>query len=387
MNQKVNKVTPWAVLSVSLILTSGMAINGTLPLIKEHLSLSQTQSELLGTIPSLTVFLVVLLSTLIVKKIGMKKTVLMGLSLVAIGGTLPILTPNSYPAILLSRLILGAGLGCYNSSAVNYINELFVGKQRMNLLGMRNSMESIGQMFLTFIAGLLISFGWQFSYLIYLGAIPIAILFYFFVPDVKKEESTTKEKKKITLLPILSVIFASIMVMNSIAIAVRFPALAVALKGATYNTSLYLALMPVLGIISGFLFQKLTSLIKHRILYVAVIINLLANLLIAVSANSFFLLVLGLLISSIPVAWVLPYLFNHIEKISGGMNTRFLTSLIFLGCNFGVLIAPVLMRLFEMMGGTSDLYFPFYVFTCMFLFLLIILVFVHNKVNNKNEKN
>lgn len=387
MNQKVNKVTPWAVLSVSLILTSGMAINGTLPLIKEHLSLSQTQSELLGTIPSLTVFIMVLLSTLIVKKIGMKKTVLIGLSLVALGGTLPIITPNSYPAILLSRLILGAGLGCYNSSAVNYINELFAGKQRMNLLGMRNSMESIGQMLLTFLAGTLISFGWQYSYFVYLSALPIAVLFYFFVPDVKREESTAGQKKKITLLPILSVLFASIMVMNSIAIAVRFPALAVALKGANYNTSLYLAIMPILGIISGFLFQKLTSVIRHRILYLAVVINLLANLLIAISDNSFILLVAGLLISSIPVAWVLPYLFNHIEELSGGMDTRFLTSLIFLGCNFGVFIAPILMRLFEMMGGTSDLYFPFYIFTGMFLLLLLILVFVHQKINLKNEKN
>ena len=386
MNHQVNKVTPYAVLSISLILTSGMAINGTLPLIKEQLSLNQTQSELLGTIPSLTVFIFVLLSNVIVKKTGMKNLVLLGLILVAIGGTLPVLTPNSYYLILLSRLILGAGLGCYNSSSVNYINELFVGKQRMTLLGMRNSMESIGQMLLTFVSGFLILFGWRFSYLIYLSAVPIAILFFIFVPDVKNESNTTAEKIRPSLLPILSVGFASFMVMNSIAIAVRFPALAVGIKGANYNTSLFLAMMPVLGIVSGFLFQRITSRIEHRILYLAVFINMLANLFIALGHQSFSLLVLGLLISSIPVAWVLPFLFNHIEVLAKGISTRMLTSFIFLGCNIGVLIAPILMSLFGILGGNSDLYFPFYVFTVLFIILLIGLIVGFNR-NSKNTTN
>lgn len=380
MQSKISRITPYAVLSISLILTSGMAINGTLPLIKEQLSLTQTQSELLGTIPSLTVFIFVLFSNLLIKKMGMKRLVLFGLSLVAIGGALPVLFPNSYLLILLSRLILGAGLGCYNSSSVNYINELFEGKQRMQLLGMRNSMESIGQMLLTFVSGFLLLLGWRFSYLIYLTALPIGILFYFFVPEVKREVAEKSEVLRPKLLPVLSVLFASIMVMNSIAIAVRFPGLAVDIMGPRYNTSFFLGLMPVLGILSGFLFQKITSRIGHRILYVAVFINMIANLLVALGRQSFIFLVIGLLISSIPVAWVLPYLFNHIELLAKGISTRMLTSFIFLGCNMGVLMAPLLMSFFAFIGGTEDLYYPFYVFTCLFLLLLIALYIAINRL-------
>ena len=380
MNQKVNKVTPFAVSGISLLLTSGMSINATLPYIKDHLSLNQTQSELLSTMPSLTVVTFLLLSTAIINKIGMKKTVLLGLILVAVGGVLPVFTPNSYEAILVSRLVLGAGLGMYVSSAVNYINELFVGKQRMTLLGIRNSMESIGQMVLTFVAGILLSFGWQFSFLVYLFAIPVGLLFYFFVPDVKIDKVVSEEKVKMKVLPILTFFFASIMVMNSIAIAVRFPTLAIDLKGPGYNPSNYLALMPVLGIIAGFLFQKLASTLKYRILYLAVIINLVANLLISLSYQSFLLLVIGLLISSIPVAWVLPFIFNHIERIASGMPTRFLTSFIFLGCNFGVLTAPLVMQGMTYFGGTSNLYFPFYIFTIIFGVLLVCLVLLRKKL-------
>ncbi|MFV0505008.1 MAG: MFS transporter, partial [Lachnospirales bacterium] len=314
-----------------------------------------------------------------IKKIGMKKLVILGLMLVAVGGSLPVLFSSSYLLILLSRLILGAGLGCYNSSSVNYINELFNGKKRMTLLGMRNSMESIGQMLLTFLSGFLLTFGWYYSYLVYLFALPIALLFYVFVPEVSNEDKQEKEIFKPGLLPICSVLFASVMVMNSIAIAVRFPGLAVDIKGPTYNASFFLGLMPILGILSGFLFQQITSKLKHRILYLAVFINMLANLLMALGSYSFTLLVIGLLISSIPVAWVLPYLFNHIEDIALGISTRVLTSFIFLGCNIGVLIAPLLMSLIAIIGQTSNLYFPFYIFTLFFLILLFLLMLVFKK--------
>jgi len=239
-------------------------------------------------------------------------------------------------------------------------------------------------MILTFVSGLLIMYGWQYSYLIYLMGVPIAILFYLFVPSIKQEKNNREEKKvKITWLPILSVLFASIMVMNSIAITVRFPGLAVALKGISFNTSNYLAVMPVLGIVAGFLFQKLTSILQHKILYLSVIVALISNLLIAISNDSFFLLVCGLMISSIPVAWVLPYLFNHIEVLANGMDTRVVTSFIFLGCNFGVLVAPILMKLIELIGGTTNLYFPFFVFIGLFILVLIILHKVHIKIKNK----
>lgn len=386
MEQKLNKFTPLAVLSISLILTSGMAINGTLPMIKEHLAISQTQSELLGTVPSFAVVFFVLASTPISAKIGMKKTVLTGLCLVAFGGALPILTPNSYGLILLGRLILGVGLGLYNSLSVSYINALFIGKQRSQLLGMRNSMESIGQMLLTFLAGGLVIVGWKYAYSIYLFALPVALFFWFVVPDVKIAPQTVKKKKRFSTFTIVSILFAASLVMNSIAIAVRFPALAIELKGANFNTSNYLAMMPILGVVSGFLFEKVCSRLKIRILYLAVLINIGVNVMIGFSQYSFALLAIGLLVSSIPVAWALPFLFNHIDVVSGDSDPYVVTSFVFVGCNLGVFSSPIIMKGIQLVGKSDNLFFPFYVFGILFTLILMAMIYYYDIKKAKQER-
>lgn len=43
-----------AVLGISLMLTSSQAINGVIPQMREALHISQSQTELLGTAPSVT---------------------------------------------------------------------------------------------------------------------------------------------------------------------------------------------------------------------------------------------------------------------------------------------------------------------------------------------
>ena len=102
-----------AVLGISLMLTSSQAINGVLPQIRDALNISQSQAELLGTAPSISVILFILLSSYIADKLGMKKTIIVGLLLAGIGGIIPILFSN-FSMILVSRIILGAGLGLYN---------------------------------------------------------------------------------------------------------------------------------------------------------------------------------------------------------------------------------------------------------------------------------
>lgn len=382
MKKKVemNSLTSVAILSISFILTSGVSINGTLPFIKKSLDLSQVKAELLSTIPSITVILFILLSSSISKKIGMKKTVVIGLLLVCIGGVLPKFTPNSYALIFLGRLLLGAGFGMYNALSVSFINGLYNGRKRSELLGIRNAVEGLGQMILTFIAGLLITSDWTNAYLIYFLSLPIALLFYNFVPDIVSQTKKEKGAFKLTAPLLLTALFASSLVMNSIAVAVRFPSLAIELKGEQVNTSLYLSIMPILGIIAGFLFEKVIRRFSFNTIYLALGINILFNLLVYISNISFTMLLIGLFISSIPVAWVLPYIFNHIEQIAKGMDINQSTSVIFIGCNLGVLLAPVIMSLLNSLFHSIDLKFPFLCFTIIYVFVFGVIRFNHNKI-------
>lgn len=149
MNNNKSILQKGAILSISLMLTSSQAINGIIPQMKQSLGISQSQSELLGTVPSVTVIIFILLSSYFAKRVGMKKTIILGLLLAGVGGILPAFMAN-FQIVLISRVILGAGLGLYNSLAVTYISSLYSGDTRATLLGIRNSMEALGQTILIF---------------------------------------------------------------------------------------------------------------------------------------------------------------------------------------------------------------------------------------------
>ena len=372
-----------AVLGISLMLTSSQAINGVLPQIRDALNISQSQAELLGTAPSISVILFILLSSYIADKLGMKKTIIVGLLLAGIGGIIPILFSN-FSMILVSRIILGAGLGLYNSLAVSYISALYTGNTRASLMGMRNSMEAIGQTVLIFLAGILVNISWTASFSVYVLAFPIALLFALKVPEItfeKEEPGTAKGKMNPAVYAL--VLFAILLVMNSIAISVRFTSIATEINGASSNANNYLALMPILGIAAGFVFGFVNRIFGNITMYLGIGFFIASNLLIAMSSGNMVLLLLGLFLSSIPGAWCFPYIFSNLDRITTKNTISFATSLIFIGCNIGNFIAPITMSITQFITGSNALTAPFYVFAVLFIVVLLVTIFVTKKQKSK----
>lgn len=372
-----------AVLGISLMLTSSQAINGVLPQIRDALNISQSQAELLGTAPSISVILFILLSSYIADKLGMKKTIIVGLLLAGIGGIIPVLFSN-FSMILVSRIILGAGLGLYNSLAVSYISALYTGNTRASLMGMRNSMEAIGQTVLIFLAGILVNISWTASFSVYVLAFPIALLFALKVPEItfeKEEPGTAKGKMNPAVYAL--VLFAILLVMNSIAISVRFTSIATEINGASSNANNYLALMPILGIAAGFVFGFVNRIFGNITMYLGIGFFIASNLLIAMSSGNMVLLLLGLFLSSIPGAWCFPYIFSNLDRITTKNTISFATSLIFIGCNIGNFIAPIAMSITQFITGSNALTAPFYVFAALFIVVLLVTIFVTKKQKSK----
>ncbi|MEG0294337.1 MFS transporter [Enterococcus sp.] len=368
-----------SILGISLMLTSSQAINGVIPQMKEALNISQSQSELLGTLPSFAVIIFILLSSYIADKLGMKKTIISGLLLAGVGGMLPLFF-SGYSMVLLSRIILGAGLGMYNSLAVSYISSLYTGNTRASLLGVRNSMEAIGQTVLIFLAGLLVNISWTASFAVYAIAFPIALLFALKVPEViieKEVKGTVKEKMNLAVYGL--VLFAILLVMNSIAISVRFSSIATEINGGAFNASNYLALMPILGILAGFIFGTVNRIFGKSTIYLGIFFFILSNLLIATSSGNMILLLLGLFLSSIPGSWCFPFIFSNLDKITTKNTVNFATSLIFIGCNIGNFLAPIAMSVIQLTTGSDKLTTPFYVFAGIFIVVLLVAIFETKK--------
>ncbi|HBK7186761.1 TPA: MFS transporter, partial [Enterococcus faecium] len=386
MNNQKSLLQKGAILSISLMLTSSQAINGVIPQMKQSLGISQSQSELLGTAPSITVILFILLSSYFAKRIGMKKTIILGLLLAGIGGIIPVFTAT-FQTVLISRVILGAGLGVYNYSlAVTYISSLYSGNTRATLLGIRNSMEALGQTILIFLAGVLVNINWTASFLVYAIAFPVALLFALKVPEIRDENSDIPEnhvKEKMNPMVFALVLFAILLVMNSIAISVRFASIATEIKGVNFNASNYLALMPILGILAGFMFGPINKWIGKGTLYLGIIFFIISNLLIAVSNGNMTFLLTGLFLSSITGSWCFPFIFSNLDKVTTKNTINFATSLIFIGCNIGNFIAPIAMQLAQFLTRSTNLTAPFFVFAGIFIVILFVTFFATNKKNTR----
>ena len=385
MNNQKSLLQKGAILSISLMLTSSQAINGVIPQMKQSLGISQSQSELLGTAPSITVIVFILLSSYFAKRIGMKKTIILGLLLAGIGGIIPVFTAT-FQTVLISRVILGAGLGLYNSLAVTYISSLYSGNTRATLLGIRNSMEALGQTILIFLAGVLVNINWTASFLVYAIAFPVALLFALKVPEIRDENSDIPEnhiKEKMNPMVFALVLFAILLVMNSIAISVRFASIATEIKGVNFNASNYLALMPILGILAGFMFGPINKWIGKGTLYLGIIFFIISNLLIAVSNGNMTFLLTGLFLSSITGSWCFPFIFSNLDKVTTKNTINFATSLIFIGCNIGNFIAPIAMQLAQFLTRSTNLTAPFFVFAGIFIVILFVTFFATNKKNTR----
>lgn len=379
MKNQNNVLQKVGVLGISIMLTSSQAINGVIPQMKEALNISQSQSELLGTAPSITVILFILLSSYVADKLGMRKTIIIGLLLAGIGGILPVFVAN-FPIVLISRIILGAGLGLYNSLAVTYISALYTGNTRASLLGMRSSMEAIGQTLLIFLAGILVNISWTASFSVYALAFPVAFLFALRVPEVKIEKSKTGSvKEKMNPAVYALVLFAILLAMNSIAISVRFSSIVTEINGSAFNASNYLALMPILGIAAGFIFGTVNRTFGNKIMYLGVGFFILSNLFIAMSSGNMVLVLLGLFLSSIPIAWCFPFIFSNFDRITTKNTVNLATSLIFIGCNIGNFIAPIAMSFTQMITGSNELTAPFYVFAILFILVLLVTILANQK--------
>ncbi|KFF30550.1 MFS transporter [Bifidobacterium bombi] len=383
-------LTKSAVLGISLILTSAPAINGALPAMRHDLNIGTSQNELLSTIPSLAVIVFIILSGFVERWLGTKKTIFISMILAGLGGIGPMFL-SSYPLIFISRLLLGCGLGLYNSLAVNIISQLYQGDTRATLLGFRGSMENIGQCVLTVLAGLLLSLGWHWSYAIYLLAFPLAIFFYMVVPEPAKDDETlsVEEKTKAAdsdegngnkidprmdhLHPFVwvLVLFSVFMVLDSLCSTLRFPSISVGIKGEGYNASFFLSLMPILGILAGLVFGYLNRKIGIAVLYIGIALYVVGNVLMAMSAHNFAFALIGMMIIGIPGAWCFPYIYTTIGEIMTPRMGTLATSLILIGCNIGNFISPLYMGLVGKLFGTDSLTAPFIVLAVVFALILI----------------
>ena len=269
-----------SLLSLSLMLVSTFSTSTALPQMiatYQQQGYATSQVEFLFSITSFTIMGILILNPFLNRVLSERVSVIIGLLLIAFGGSLPVVRQD-YSLVVVSRILLGIGIGLINSRAISIISETYEGHERAQMLGLRGSFEVLGSAFLTGIVGFLVPIDWSWAFIIYLFALPVLFFYLLFSPKKRITEKVVQErssakftKDDIFFIVGLSLLAGFVININS-ANSLRIPVIIDQLHlGSPSQASMILSGMMLMGILSGFLFKSLLSYFNRHLITVSLI--------------------------------------------------------------------------------------------------------------------
>lgn len=365
-----------SLLGLSLLLISAFSISTALPSMLDYYSptFSAAQVELLVSVPSFSVVAMLLLNSFIDKWLSDRQLIVTGLLLLSSAGIFPFFV-QAYPLVLLSRIAFGMGIGLINAKAIAIISQRYQGKERVQMLGIRGSMELIGGASCSLLVGQLLKIHWTFAFLIYGFGFVILIMYLLFVPSmeqVEKKQITKRKqvlnKKDLGMILGMALLAGFVICINS-SISLRVPLFQVAGKTIESGQSaLVLSLEQGIGIVAGLSFASLIGHFKNRLLLI--VMFLLAVCLFGMSVASNLPI---LILSSVGVGFfysiILTIIFNRLsESIARNLLNK-ATAYVLLGCNLGSALSPYVLKLLALISPSFSWIFLAYATVSFLLFL------------------
>ena len=388
---KKEQVLKYSLLSASLLVGSAPAINANIPAMARAFdTIPLAMIEMLTTVPSLFLMISVLISSFIAKKIGYEQTASLGLLIVAVSGILPVFVSNFY-LILISRAMLGFGIGLFNSLTVALVNSFYQGKDRAKMYGLQSAFEGAGGIFITFIAGQLLKIGWQAPFLAYAIAIPVCIVFIKFIPKVATANDISVDtnvivkengfkKDNIMLISFIALLFVAASLYMTMGIKVSI-LITTAGYGNASDASLVIILLSLGAITAGTLFSKIIKIFKQLTPIIGLLILALAMFLIGIS-NSMIITFAGGFLTGFGFKIFMPCLIDRINN-SQIKNTPLATSLLLVGFNLGAFISPYSSIFMQNIALSDSLNSLFIVLSGGFICLAVIMLVLNNIFTNK----
>jgi len=375
---KLNSLAKFSLLSISILLMSHLAISPVIPNLyrlynAQNPNIGLASVESLATIPAMMITLFVLLSNFIIKGIGKKNTVLLGLAIIFIFGLVPVFTTN-FKIVFISRLLLGAGIGLFNSLSISMISDFFDEDTRGTMIGMRTAFLNIGKALTTFISGYLIVYGVQYTFLVYALALPIFVLFLVFVPNPKNNESkqiSIKFHKETIILTLLTLLVG----ISYMGATIKIPTLLVEKYHLHPEVSRnLLTILAISGIFSGFLFGELVKKFKNLTLSIMLLFMTCGSFIFAIFQSSI-LFTIGAILIGISFVGTMSFNFFYISKKLENKYINFATSVILVGGNIGVILTPVVLTKLPEIFRLEKYITPLYITTILMLICTIISYF------------
>ena len=367
---KLNSFAKFSLLSISILLMSHLAISPVIPNLYNFYHTSNpniglASVESLATIPAMMITIFVLLSNGVIKFIGKKNTVLLGLLLIFIFGIVPAFTTN-FKVVLISRLFLGAGIGLFNSLSISMISDFFDEEHRGTMIGLRTAFLNIGKALTTFISGYLLIYGIQYTFLVYALALPIFIIFLLYVPNaenVNNKKVSIKFHKETIVLTLLTFLVG----ISYMGATIKIPTLLA--EKYHYQPDVARNLLTILalsGILSGVIFGILVKRFKNLTLPIMLSFMTIGSMLFT-STNNIVIFYIAAIFIGISFVGTMSFNFFYISNKLENKFINFATSVILVGGNIGVILTPVVLTKIPEALQLEKYTTPFFITTALML--------------------
>lgn len=351
------------ILGISLFLQVAGSNLAAIPLIaKSFPNQSLTSVQALFTLPSFTIMLFILFSNAVIKWVGKRNTVIIGMITTIVGGLIPFFISN-FAIIVASRLLVGAGIGLFTSLAVSLIGDCFSGEEQKTLIGIQGAMGTLGNSSMTFVAGLLLGIKWQATFLYFLFIIPFLILFMMgYTPKMGKEttleKSSTKEQKQrskhakipasIYVAFLMLFLYFSAFMVEATASALVIQQNHLANQGML---STEIAIAGLVGALISMAYARIFKVLKNFTPVVAISLGTVGFIVCSQAPNMtiFFIGLLLMMISSL----IIPYVYDSILSEVDSSISNLIISIAQICNNLGAFASPYVIALLSGMTGLS----------------------------------
>lgn len=279
MDQNRNTKLKIALLSVYFVTASLNAITANIPeMAKTFSTVPLYIIELIATIPSLFQMIGVLCGAQVARRIGHKKSTMLGLLLCGVGGVIPFFIQN-FVLIFATRCMFGLGCGLISAVMLTMIVHFFTGDTRSTMIGLTGSVGGLGSALSSFVAGRLLIFGWNASFAVYFTAFVVMLLIVTLVPDVqivsalpKRSDASAKQSSwlslsALTLLSFTSTLLATFFIIKASTLITS------AGLGTAQNGSLAITFISIGSLLAGAMYGRLYAKLKAKALVLFYIVS------------------------------------------------------------------------------------------------------------------
>ncbi|MFW6110740.1 MAG: MFS transporter [Thermoproteota archaeon] len=186
MNSSRVKKFSWIILASSTLTVMAGSIIG--PVVREisiGLDVDPSFAGLIITMHGLFVFLFSPLAGSIIDRLGVRYALSAGLLLYGLSGGIGLIIGSYFP-LLLSRAFLGISVALIFSSITTLILNLYHGKGRNRMMGLRGSANSLGAAVWPLVGGVLGTVSWHLPFGVYLVGLPLGLLSLVYMPRVRR---------------------------------------------------------------------------------------------------------------------------------------------------------------------------------------------------------